>query len=112
MGVKYSQLPDAASVAANDQIAMLDVSGNILTKIPVNHAYGTTAFGLGDSTHYGHTKLSDTYDVVVGNASSGIGASQAALKAVYDYAKAAPDAPLTVVNGELCITYDDGTNAE
>ena len=105
MGVKYSQLPDASTIAADDKIAMLDVSGNILTKINVDHAFASTACGIGNTTKFGHVKLSDTYDQIVGNASSGIGASQAALKAVYDYAKEAPDAPLSVVDGKLCITY-------
>ena len=105
MGVKYSQLPNASAVAADDQIAMLDVSANLLTKIPVSHASSSTAFGVGNATNYGHIKLSDTYDTVVGGASEGIGASQSALKAVYDLATAAPDVPLSVVNGEICVTY-------
>jgi len=106
MGVKYSQLPNATAVAADDQIAMLDVSANLLTKIPVAHASGTTAFGTGNSESFGHVKVSDTYDTVIGGASAGIAASQAALKAVYDVARVAPDAPLHVVDGKICVTYE------
>ena len=106
MGVKYSELPNASAVAANDQIAMLDVSANLLTKIPIAHAGATTAFGVGNSTNYGHTKVSDTYDTVVGSAADGLAASQAALKAVYDIAKVAPDAPLQVVDGKICVRYE------
>lgn len=105
MGVKFSQLPQATTVAADDQIAMLDVSANVLTRVPIAHATTAEAYGKGSTTEFGHLKISDTYATVVGNAAAGVAASQAALKMVYDYAKEAPDAPLTVVNGQICVTY-------
>lgn len=103
MGVKFSQLPNATDVAANDQIAMLDVSGSILTKIPVAHATTATSFGLGTTANYGHVKVSNVYDTVVPG--EGIVPTQAALKAVYDQALIGPDIPLSVVDGKLCVTY-------
>lgn len=106
MGVKFSQLPSASSVAADDQIAMLDVSGNILTKIPISHASTSTAFGQATASNFGHVKLSDVYSSVVGSAADGIGASQSALKAVYDLAsQPTTDVPLSVSDGKICVTY-------
>jgi len=50
--------------------------------------------------------LSDVYSSTVGGAAEGIGASQAALKAVYDLAsQPSTDVPLSVVNGQICVTY-------
>lgn len=108
MGVKFSQLPDlTGSVASDDKIALLDVSNNVLTKVPISHASSDTAFGAGDETHFGHVKLSDTYDRIVGAAADSVAASQAALKIVYDLAsQPSTDVPLSVVNGEICVTYE------
>lgn len=106
MGVKYSQLPVATDVAANDQIAMLDVSGEVLTRIPVAHASTADAFGKGNSTQFGHVKVSDVYSSTVGGAADGVAASQSALKAVYDLAsQPSTDVPLSVVDGKICVTY-------
>lgn len=108
-GVMFSQLPDATEVSSNDQIAMLDVSGNVLTKTPIAHASTSVAYGIGSTSNFGHLKISDTYSTVVGDAASGVAASQAALKAVYDQALIGPDIPLSVVNGQLCVTYQTST---
>lgn len=59
MGVKYSQLPTAGVIAADDYIAVLDVSDNLLKKTVVNHASANTAFGIGTDSAYGHTKIVD-----------------------------------------------------
>lgn len=86
MGVKISQLPalPTTAVASDDYLPILDTSDSILKRTTANHATNTAAFGLGSTANYGHVKLSDVYATSVGDASTGIGASQAAVKSVYD----------------------------
>lgn len=50
---------------------------------PISHAVTTTTYGKGTRTIYGHVKLSDTYTSSVGDASSGVAASQKALFDAY-----------------------------
>lgn len=88
MGVKFSQLPVAAEVVADDYFAVLDTSDSILKRTTANHAVGTTAFGMGNTTNFGHVKLSDAFATTVGGAADGIGASQSALNAAYEDAMA------------------------
>lgn len=86
MGVKFSQLPEIAveEVAAEDYIAVLDVSDGVLKKAPILHSSRNTAFGLGSPNYFGHVKVSDTYDSYVGDASEGISASQSAIYNAYN----------------------------
>jgi len=79
MGVKFSQLPVAQEVAADDYLAVLDTSEQILKRTTADHAVASTVFGVGDETNYGHVKLSDTYASTVGGAADGVGASQDAV---------------------------------
>ena len=65
MGVKFSQLPSAMVIAANDQIAVLDVSDNILKKTSISHSAEGTEYGAGDREKYGHVKLIDNLNAVV-----------------------------------------------
>ena len=60
MGVKYTQLPSATTIAANDQIAVLDVSENVLKKMNVSHSSETDEFGLGNQDKFGHVKVVDS----------------------------------------------------
>ena len=83
MGVKYSQLPIASEVAADDYVAVLDTSEGILKRTEVGHASTSTAYGVGSSTEFGHVKVSDTYSATVGGAADGVAASQQALHEVY-----------------------------
>jgi hypothetical protein len=50
---------------------------------PTSHSSENNTYGIGNTTMYGHVKLSDIYksEVANGNANSGVGASQ---KAIYD----------------------------
>ena len=50
---------------------------------PISHAVTATTYGKGTGTIYGHVKLSDTYTSSVGDASSGVAASQKALFDAY-----------------------------
>lgn len=59
MGVKFSQLPVASSVASDDYIAVLDTSENILKRTPISHASTATQYGIGGTSNYGHNKLLD-----------------------------------------------------
>ena len=59
MGVKFSQLPNMESPASEDQIAVLDVSENILKKIKIAHAATSTVYGPGTTSSYGHVKLAN-----------------------------------------------------
>lgn len=54
--------------------------------VPVNHASSETKYGTGNSSNYGHVKLSDATNSTSG-ASGGIAATPAAVKAAYDLAK-------------------------
>ena len=59
MGIKFSQLPVASEVAADDYLAVLDTSDNVLKRMEVTHASSTNAFGLGTASLYGHNKVVD-----------------------------------------------------
>ena len=50
---------------------------------PISHAVTATTYGKGTEAIYGHVKLSDTYTSSVGDASSGVAASQKALFDAY-----------------------------
>lgn len=52
-------------------------------KAPTNHASNQTTYGAGSASNYGHVKLSDALDSVLG-AADGVAATPAAIKAVYD----------------------------
>lgn len=52
-------------------------------KAPVNHASALTTYGVGSATDYGHLKVSDTYNTIVGCACDGVAASQYAIACVY-----------------------------
>ena len=54
-------------------------------KAPMSHASTATTYGKGDSTNYGHVKLSDSTDSTSGVA-DGIAATPAAVKKAYDLA--------------------------
>ena len=83
MGVKFSELHilPTNDVAEDDYLAILDVSDGMLKRTQANHADVTDAFGKGDSSNFGHVKLSDTFVTESGDAHDGLAASQ---KAVYD----------------------------
>lgn len=53
------------------------------SKAPISHAITTTTYGKGTNSVYGHVKLSDVYSTSVGDASSGVVASQKALFDAY-----------------------------
>lgn len=52
-------------------------------KAPTNHASNQTTYGVGSAANYGHVKLSDALDSVLG-AADGVAATPKAIKAVYD----------------------------
>lgn len=52
---------------------------------PVNHATTATTYGVGDSSNYGHVKLSDSTSST-SSTTGGIAATPAAVKAAYDLA--------------------------
>ena len=60
-------------------------------KAPTNHASSETTYGKGDSTNYGHVKLSDSTNSTSGVA-DGIAATPAAVKKAYDLANKADKA--------------------
>lgn len=53
------------------------------TKAPNDHSSTSTLYGLGNTTKYGHVKLSDTYAEAVGGVSEGVAASQKAVNDMY-----------------------------
>ena len=58
---------------------------------PTSHASTTTTHGIGDSSRYGHLKLSDD-DTSISGVSGGVAATPAAVKKAKDAANAAHDA--------------------
>ena len=57
------------------------LQNNIDGKAPISHASTTTNYGVGNSTDYGHVKLSDSYtETTPGTAAEGMAASQKALQ--------------------------------
>lgn len=57
--IKFSQLPIATDVAADDYYAVLDTSENILKRAVVSHASEHSTYGLGTAEKYGHNKVID-----------------------------------------------------
>lgn len=53
------------------------------TKVPTSHVSDATTYGVGNTSCYGHLKISDTYNVDLGD--SGMAASQKAVSDVYNY---------------------------
>ena len=60
-----------------------DINSTMGGKAPTSHASSATTYGVGNSTCYGHLKISDTYTTLVGCASDGIAASQKAVNDLY-----------------------------
>ena len=73
---------------------------------PTNHASQTTDYGVGNTTKYGHVKLSDTADSSLGS-SSGTAATPAmvyAVKTVADAAASTANQALTLAGGKADAT--------
>ena len=81
-----SNIGDSTDGIAASQKAVFDTF-RILenNKTPIYHSSASTDYGTGNSSYFGHVKLSDSYNSLVGEASDGIGASQKATKDLYDY---------------------------
>lgn len=60
-----------------------DINSTMGGKAPTNHASSDCTYGVGNSTCYGHVKVSDTYTSLVGCACDGIAASQKAVNDLY-----------------------------
>lgn len=72
----------ASSKAIVDSYNTLNASIN--QKAPINHASTATTYGVGSTTNFGHVKLSDNYTTSAGAASTGVGASSAAVANCYN----------------------------
>ncbi len=64
-----------------------NVSGSLAKQVsekaPTNHASTDTTYGTGNSSKFGHVKLSDTYTSLIGTAENSVGGSQSALYNAY-----------------------------
>lgn len=76
MGIKFSQLPIAASIAPDDYLAMLDSSESKLKRIPIDHSTTSAAYGLASTALYGHTKVIDGLSSTVYNEGEALSAHQ------------------------------------
>lgn len=98
---------DASDGLAASQKAVYsayDILNN--NKAAVNHSSTTTDYGTGNSTKYGHVKLSDTYDSLVGAASDAMGASQKSVNDLYLYLSSMlPN--ITVDGDNVIVDYGD-----
>ena len=65
--------------------------GGSSSSIPTDHSSTTTTYGIGNSTKYGHLKLSDAIDSTSG-VSGGIAATPAAVRSAYNLANSAASA--------------------
>lgn len=87
--------PDPGVTSLATMISSL-VSGISLSKLleviktglsyiaPKNHAANDVTYGGGNTTNYGHVRLSDVYNSQIGTAEQSIGASQKAVHDAYD----------------------------
>ena len=77
------------------------LSGDITSlgndKAPNNHASSATTYGVGDATNYGHLKLSDATTDNTLDATKGVAATPAAVKAVRDIAVSAFALPVGTI---------------
>lgn len=60
-----------------------DVTALENSKAPVNHASQNTDYGTGNTSNYGHVKLTDAYNSADATASNGVGASGRAVRDLY-----------------------------
>ena len=60
------------------------LKGLVDGKAPTSHASTATTYGAGNASNYGHVRVADNYTTSAGNASQGVAASSAAVKAAYD----------------------------
>lgn len=110
----------AAGAAAEAKNAANAAQAAADLKAPINHASEANTYGLGDSTNYGHVKLSDAVTSDSG-VTSGVAATPAAVKIAKeaaDAAKAAADVAQEAANknagdiaaqGEKIAALEDGT---
>ena len=81
--------------------------------VPTSHASTTTEYGGGDSTHYGHVKVSDNYATSAGTAAQSVAASSKAVSDAYGASKDYMDGIVAGAyefevdeNGDLYVTYN------
>lgn len=81
--------------------------------VPTSHASTTTEYGGGDSTHYGHVKVSDNYETSAGTAAQSVAASSKAVSDAYGASKDYMDGIVAGAyefevdeNGDLYVTYN------
>ena len=81
-----NEIGNATSGIGASQKALFDAF-TILenNKTPISHSSASTDYGIGNSSYFGHVKLSDSHNTLVGEASNGIGASQKAVNDLYEY---------------------------
>lgn len=88
-GVDYSTpiVSGVSSIKGNAETTYRTGNVNLtpanLGAAPISHAVTATTYGKGTAEYYGHVKLSNTYTSSVGDASSGVAASQKALFDAY-----------------------------
>lgn len=75
-----------------------DVETALAGKAPTDHASANTTYGVGSGTNYGHVQLSDSTSST-SDASDGIAATPAAVKAAYDLANG--KSTVTVTTGSI-----------
>ena len=75
LSVKYGTTSGTACQGNDSRL------GNART--PTSHASTSAQYGSATSSNFGHCKLSNTYNTLVGNADQGIGASQKGLNDLY-----------------------------
>lgn len=109
MAIDFSRLDENGLLfllqllAADIKAATPDLTGYVKTndsrltdeRTPTAHADATTKYGGATASLFGHVKLSDTVDTLVGASADGVGASQ---KAVNDVYKAIPALDTEITN--------------
>ena len=83
-------------------------AGSVLVLVWDGSAFILASCGIATTTHYGKTKLTSAVD----SSSESLAASAKAVKTVNDRIDALPSSMFTIVNGEICVVYDDGTEEE
>lgn len=99
--IRFDSINDLSALKTKSKGSFLEAINEIVDgKVPTNHASSTSTYGIGNSSNFGHLKLSDSTSST-SSTSSGIAATPKAVKTAYDKAVSA----YNLANGKLDKTF-------
>lgn len=89
--IRFDSINDLSALKTNSKGSFLEAINEIVDgKVPINHASNTSTYGIGNSSNFGHLKLSDSVGAEL-PAGRGYAATPKAVKTAYNKAVEAYD---------------------